>query len=147
MTGSGLLNIVPAGMPWAAAIIAIGACLAMLLKAWSVLRKVELDGGGAMRGDLMARIGHLETRIADLEKLLSQEQARHAAEMEDVRHELSNETASLDAFILLAEANPARVLEQLPKIKEMRARHKERVAMRRGIREGAVIAATTGSAE
>lgn len=118
---------------WTIALIA----LVSLIRAWPALRKLTLESDGALRGDLIARINSLETRIADLEKLLALEQQRHAAELEDVRHELNNETASLDAFILLAEANPDRVIEQLPKIKEMRARHRERVALRRGAKAGA----------
>lgn len=109
------------------------------IKVWPLLSKIRTEADGSLRTDLLARVGVLEARlegayerIADLEKLLSKREQEHAAILEDVRHELANETQSLDAFIMLAEANPDKVLDQLPRIKEMRARHKERVALRRG---------------
>lgn len=135
-----LLTMIPAGMPWVAALIAIAACLGVLVKAWAVLRKVELDAGGSMRGDLMRRIGELEGRITYLETLLARENAEHTAAMQVLRHDLANESASLDAFILLAEANPDKVIELLPKIKEMRERRKMRLAAEKGAMAGALMA-------
>lgn len=113
--------------------------LLALIKGWPALKKMQLEADGSLRADLLARVAQLETRIESLEKLLTQREAEHAVELADVRHELANETQSLDAFILLAEANPDRVIDQLPKIKEMRTRHKERVALRRGVMARASI--------
>lgn len=90
-----------------------------------------------VRSDLLGRVAALEAEVVSLRQALDRERDRHATEMADIMHELANETQSLDSFILLAEANPDRVLEQIPKIKEMRQAHRERVAMRRGAREGA----------
>lgn len=113
-----------------------------LIKGWPALKKIQAESDSALRTDLLRRIDTLETRVADLEKLLTRREMEHAAAMEDVQHELANETQSLDSFILLAEANPERVLEQLPKIKELRARHKERVALRHGARSAVQGAAS-----
>jgi hypothetical protein len=136
-----LIDILPADARSTAAVVGIwGVLLTAVItaiKAWPALRKLQLESDASLRGDLLARVGALEAEVIELRKALERERHRHADEMEDVRHELNNETQSLDAFILLAEANPERVIDQLPKIKEMRARHRERVALRRGARSAA----------
>lgn len=135
-------NLAPDGLVLMSALGAVAVGIAALIKAYSVLRKVELDAGGSMRGDLLARITLLESRIGDLESQLNREQARHAGEIQVLRHELGNESASLDAFILLAEANPDKVLQALPRIKEMRERRKIRIATEKGAMAGANMAGT-----
>lgn len=109
------------------------------IKVWPQLRQMQIESDSSLRGVLMGRVNELETRVADLERLLAKEQASHAVEISDLQHDLRNETACLDAFLLLAEANPDNVLEHIPRIKEMRERHKQRVALKVGAREGQLM--------
>lgn len=114
---------------------ALGLALATYLKTRPAMKLATLKG----EEGLWARIATLEraqevereecrTKIATLE-----------AKVADLQHDLTNETMSFDAFLMLAESNPEKVLEQIPRIKEMRAAHKERMAIKRGVREGTVI--------
>lgn len=139
-----VIAAVPAGLVWVPALGGLIMGLAALLKAYSVIRKVELDAGGSMRGDLLARINVLEAKISELEASLARKEAQHSAELQVLRHDLGNESASLDAFIMLVEANPERVMEALPKIKDMRERRKLRIATEKGAMAGASIAAAGG---
>ena len=142
----GLLAAAPASVPWIATIAAVGACIATLIKAWSVLRKVELDAAGSrrvvehgaesqMRAELLERIAALEARITHLEGVV----AKKDGEIQVLRHDLANESASLDAFILLAESDPGKVLSALPKVKEMRQAKKMRIAAEKGAMAGAAM--------
>jgi hypothetical protein len=105
--------------------------------------KVELEGEAA----LWKRIEALEKEVVALRKAMDFERATHAAEIADLQHDLHNESFSFDAFILLAEANPDKAIEQVPTIKENRREHKERMALKRGAREGAAIAAADGEGQ
>lgn len=99
-----------------------------------------------MRGDLMGRIGTLEGRVAELERTLSIKDAQHSAEMAVMRHTLNNETASLEAFLLLARNNPDRLQDIVPQIMEMRERGKSNIAREKGAIAGAQISGATGPA-
>lgn len=129
-TGGGVIGI------WGLFIIA----LVTLAKAWPVLRKVQADSDASLRSDLLQRVDELESEVRALRQAFDRERDRHAMVEADLRHDLNNETASFDAFLLLAEANPEKVLEQIPRIKEMRSAHRDRVAVKRGYREGAKMA-------
>lgn len=114
------------------AVGALGVALAAYFKTRPAMKLAEVQGEAA----LWTRITELERRTSELEKLLAREQSRNG----DLEHDLANETASLDAFLLLAERDPKKVMEQIPTIREMRRQHKERVAIKRGQREGVAIA-------
>lgn len=75
---------------------------------------------------LWARIEKLEAIVADLQ------------------HDLANETWNFDLFLAQAELNPEKISELIPRIREDRMRHKERMAKKRGVREGQSIAAAAG---
>ena len=125
-TGGGVLGI------WGVFFIA----LITLIRVWPALKKVQAESDASLRTALLARVESLETRLASLERELAVERALRS----DVEHDLVNERGSFDAFIMLAEANPDKVLERLQAIKEERRLHRERMASKRGQREGAIIA-------
>lgn len=123
-----------ASLPALALAALLGAIVAFI-RVLPQLRKDQLDSDASLRSDLLARVAALENEVVTLRTALDNRRDRHAAEIADLQHDLHNEMASLDALILLAELNPAKVMEQIPKIKEMRQRHRERVALKRGARE------------
>jgi hypothetical protein len=114
------------------------------IKAWPRLRELQIEGDASLRTSLLARVSELEARVKDLEKLLGLREAKHAAESQVLRHRLANEEAALDACILLAEANPDRIIELLPKIKEMREAGRQRIALEKGAIAGAQVASQGG---
>lgn len=106
------------------------------VKVWPALKKIQNESDASLRADLLARVGVLEARVTSLEKELAWERALRA----DAEHDLASERQSFDSFITLAEMNPDKVFERLPEIKETRRQHRERMAMKRGAREGTQIA-------
>jgi len=116
-------------------VIAIGT----LIKVWPSLRKMNIEADGSLRSDLLGRIGTLERHVATLEAKLSEDQERHAAEMQIMRHRLNNETAALDALLLLLEAAPEKVAENISRIKEMRHARAQVAALESGAMAGAAI--------
>jgi hypothetical protein len=146
-----VFDYVPAGLPWVGMFVTLGASAAAIIKAYAVLRKVqldagterhrvELDAGGSMRGDLLGRIDALEKRVRELERELAAKDSQHNAEMAISRHSLANEKASLDAFLLLAKNNPDRLQDIVPQIMEMREAGRLAIAAERGAMAGARIA-------
>lgn len=117
------------------AVAAVLAAIVAFIKALPQLKRVQMEGDNSLRHDLLARVDVLESRVSSLEKELALERALRA----DVEHDLVNERWSLDALILQAETNPDKFLEQIPNIKEGRRQHRERMALKRGAREGAAI--------
>lgn len=99
------------------------------------MKKVQIEGESA----LWAEINKLRAEARAEQEKYGLRIAEMEATIADLRHDLANETASLDAFLLLAETSPERVIHHLPRIREERRHHKERMAMKRGIREGAMI--------
>src|SRR5579859_2162614 len=127
--------------PTPAALFAVlGAIAVALIKGWPIWKKVGLDADGSLRTDLLKRIAELETHVATLENNISAERDRHAAEMSIIRHRLNNETASLDALLLLLEVAPEKLTENIALIKEMRANRANAVALE----QGAASAAAAG---
>ncbi len=144
MTGASLLA--GSGMPWLLALGVIGGAIATLIKAWSVLRKVELDAAGerfkvksdgdnVMLTQALARIASLEARITDLEKNLGREQAQRGV----LEHQLAQESHSLDMLLMLARNDPDRIVELLPQIEEARDKGRQRIALEKGAMAGAQI--------
>ena len=126
------------------AVAALLLALVAFIKAWPALRQLQIEGDASLRTTLMTRVSELEARVRELEKLISQKEASHAAKEQFLRHQFANESATLDAFILLAESNPDRIFEHIPRIKEMREAGRQRVAIEKGAAAGAAIAATGG---
>lgn len=139
------LNLAQAASLPTLALSALLIAVVAALKAWPRLQQLRNEGDASLRKDLMSRVSELEARVKDLEKLLGQSEAHRAAESQVLRHQLANESGALDAFILLAEVSPDRILEQIPKIKEMRERGRQRIALEKGAMAGAQAA--VGAAE
>jgi hypothetical protein len=116
--------------------VLVALALAALIKAWPSLRKMNIEADGSL---LMARIGTLEKQISTLEAKMGEDQERHAAEMQIMRHRLNNETAALDALLLLLEAAPEKVAENITRIKEMRHARAQVAALESGAMAGAAI--------
>lgn len=121
----------------AALIYAVTKFIAILPK----LREHQLNADGSLRTDLLGRIEELESEVKALRKSLDGARVSHAAEMMDMLHDLANESAQLDAAIMLAEVNPEALLQQLPKLRERRDEHRQRMAVKRGTREAALLGA------
>lgn len=116
-------------------ILGLGTALATWLKTRPAMKEVELKGEDALwseiaelRAELKAEREECKLRINSLETVIA-----------DLKHDLNNESYSFDSFLMLAEANPEKVIELLPRIREERQKHKERMAMVRGAREGAAM--------
>lgn len=120
-------------LSFAALLLAIVAFIRVLPQ----LRQTQMEGDNSLRSDLLGRIEYLEEEVKSLRKAMHRKEVQHAAEIADLQHDLNSEMMSLDAFILLAEDSPEKVLEHIPKIKELRQQHRARVALKRGAREGA----------
>ncbi len=108
------------------------------IKAWPRLKEMQLGADGSLRTDLLARISQLETQVGAMETAQTEERERHQAEMQILRHRLNNETASLDALLLLLETNPDRTIESIAKIKELRAVKAQQIALEQGAMAGKV---------
>lgn len=116
---------------------ALLAAIVAFIRVLPQLRQTQLQGDNSLRGDLLKRIEQLEAEVIALRKTIDRKEAQHASEIADLQHDLNSEQMSLDALIILAEAHPDTVLEHIPKIKNMRVQHRERMALKRGAREGA----------
>lgn len=110
-----------------------------MIKAWPALRKMSFDADTSLRSDLLARIDTLEKQIAVLEAKHSEDANRHAAEMQVMRHRLNNETAALDALLLLLEVAPDKVTENISHIKDMRHARAQVTALESGAMAGAAM--------
>ena len=106
--------------PQAAAILMVVAAILTLIKGWPALKKVQSESDASLRDTLLQRIATLETTVTRLESELRSERDRHAAEMALILNRLNNETQSLDALLLLIEAAPEKVPDNIGRIKEMR---------------------------
>lgn len=124
------------------ALAAIMAAVVALIKVWPTVQRQQLESDASLRTDLLHRVSELETEVKQLRKALDQARMSHAAEMMDMLHDLSNESAQLDAAIMLAEHSPDTLIAQLPRIRTQRDQHRERLAVKRGAREAAIMAVT-----
>jgi hypothetical protein len=115
-----------------------------LIKVWPMLRELQIKGDASMRAELMARIATLEGRVKELEKLVSQKDANHAAREQFLRHELANESMALDAALVMLKISPDRIEQVIDQVTEMREAGRQRISMEKGAAAGAVIAASGG---
>lgn len=113
--------------------------LIVLIKSWPSIRQVELVADQSLRGDLLGRITALEAEIIAVRKAMDHERTRHEAEIRTMterhsaeirimRHQLNNETASLDMLLAMLETAPNKVTESIGRIKEMRAQRRLEIA-------------------
>jgi hypothetical protein len=126
----------------ALSVAAIVWAVSQFIRVLPTLKQHQITSDSSLRADLLERVADLEAEVKSLRKALDTERIRCAAEVLDLQHDLANESGSLDALILLIEANPENVLEQVPKIKQMREEHRRRMAIKRGTREATLIAQT-----
>ncbi len=115
-----------------AVVVAIGAfftLLGVVIRSMLPYRKGLIDTLSERVTSLEAQ---LESTRTSLEAKLDEERARHDAEMQIMRHRLNNEAQSLEALLLLLEANPSRVVESVAAIKQMRADRDAALALEKG---------------
>lgn len=124
------------------ALAAVMAAVVALIKVWPTVQRQQLESDASLRVDLLRRVGELEDEVKQLRKSLDRARMSHAAEMMDMLHDLSNESAQLDAAIMLAEHSPETLIAQLPRIRQQRDQHRERLVVKRGAREAAIMAVT-----
>lgn len=122
------LSTAATGGIWTLVVVAV----LTLIRSWPSLRKMGLDADTSLRTDLLTRINQLETQVAAMETAQVEERARHDAEIQLLRHRLNNETASLDALLLLLKVDPQKVMESVDMITEMRARKAQEIALEKG---------------
>lgn len=114
------------------------------IKVWPRLRQLQNEGDASLRADLMKRVGELEGRVEYLEKLLSQKEAHHAAREQFLRHELANETNTLDAALSMLKINPERIEAIIEEVMAMREAGRQRIALEKGAAAGAAVMAAGG---
>ena len=112
--------------------IIAGTVFTALSKAIPEWRKGTHTNEDNIREDLIHRIDALETRIHQLEDENQRQREHHDSEMRVMRHKLNNETASLDALLMLMEAVPDKVGEHVERIKEMRKERAQNIAIESG---------------
>lgn len=135
-------------------LVALIAALTAFIKVLPQLRRVQMESDGSLRTDLMKMIAEQNVkieaqgaRISELERLLRQAEAEHSAIVSDLEHDLASEMQSFDSFLTMAETSPDKLLALVPKVREDRHRHRERMATKRGAREGAAMAVASGGKE
>jgi hypothetical protein len=116
-----------------------GLGLAAFIRSLPKLREVSAASDTSLRGDLLARINMLESTVARLETQMVDAATQHSNEMQIMRHKLSNETQSLDALLMLLEAAPDKVADNMERIKAMRAARAQNISIERGLMAGAMV--------
>jgi hypothetical protein len=119
------------------AVGALGLAVATWLKQRPAMKLAETQG----EQSLWAEIAQLKREAKAEREECGHRISTLEAKVADLEHDLASETMNFDAFLMIAEANPERLAEMLPAISEKRREHKERMALKRGAREGAKIAA------
>ena len=135
-------------------LVAILLSLTAFIRVLPQLRRVQMESDASLRADLLALVAAQDVkieaqgaRISELERVLRQTEAEHAAIVSDLEHDLASEQQSFDSFLTMAETSPDKLLALVPKVREDRHRHRERMATKRGAREGAAMAAASGAKE
>jgi peptidoglycan hydrolase CwlO-like protein len=120
--------------------LCVTAIVTVYLRGFPTLRRDRLDADGLLRKDLLARLLAVEVRLASVEAENVRLREMHAVEMATMRHKLNNETASLDALLMLLAAVPDKVNEHIVRITELRAARARNVAMESGAHADAAVA-------
>jgi len=115
-----------------------------LIKAWPILRELQIKGDASMRSDLMGRVRELEERVKELEKLVSLKEANHAAREQFMRHQLANEEAALDAALAMLKISPESIDSIITEVTAMREAGRQRIALEKGAAAGAMVARAGG---
>src|SRR5688500_3737244 len=102
------------------AISALLLAIVAVIKVWPQLRQMQIAGDATMRAELLGRIHALETRVADLEKLISQKDINHATREQFLRHALANEESALDAALSMLRVSPDRITEIINEVTAIR---------------------------
>ncbi|QDP54365.1 MAG: hypothetical protein Unbinned4120contig1000_17 [Prokaryotic dsDNA virus sp.] len=132
----------------------IVAAIFALSRSWPTIVKIKSEGDAAVRASEAesrsadrARIQSLEARCdalsSKLDKLTEQhheqmeeQRVAHAAELQVMRHQLSNETQMLDALLRQLKINPDRVQEAADTIIAERADRRRAIAIEKGAMAG-----------
>ena len=161
MTAASLYAAVPARVSWLTSFVTFGGSLPVLMKAWAMVRKVELDAAGerrkvevtaegAMSTALMERVAKLEGAVEAERRMcderISRIEDRHDAAMVALeeqlqvsRHDRNNLKACFDALLMLMRQHPNKVTEKIAAVTELRAKGEETLAI-----EKAAIPITRG---
>jgi hypothetical protein len=125
--------------------VGVVSAIGIALAAWLRNRPAMKHAETAAEGPLWERIGALEASGRSEREDCQRRVGLLEAHVADLEHDLANEEANLDSFLLLATISPDKLGDMVPHLREQRQRHKERKAMKRGAREGALIAGTEAS--
>lgn len=120
---------------------AVALVLVALIRGWPQLKKIQAEADGDIQAKLLGRITQLETQLNAMELHIEAERQRHAKEIQIIRHRLNNETASLDALLLLLEVAPDKLTDNIALIKQMRESRANALALEQG---AALAAGLTG---
>jgi hypothetical protein len=136
---------------WTPGAIGIWALLATVVvavvKARPALRKIQNEGDGAMRADLLLRIQTLESSAAQRDAQHEAERIMHEAMQGIARHQINNLKQCLTALLmLLKRVDDPRVQEAVQLIEDMRARQEELEAQEKASVVQARLAAVAGGA-
>ena len=107
----------------------LGIVLGALLRSIPKWREAEIGGEAGLRADMVHRIDKLESQVLGLETENQRQREKYEAAMRIMSHKLANETASLDALLMLLEAAPGKLSEHVDRIKSMRAERARNVAI------------------
>lgn len=115
--------------PSIAALALLIFAVTVAMRSWPQWKRAQNEGDASLRTDLLARVATLELEIIELRKALDQKDRQHEAEMRVVRHQLGNETASIEALLMLLETAPDKVAASIDRIKAMRAQRAQNIAI------------------
>lgn len=146
LTAKAASAVGPAGLLAFFALVLVG-----LIRAVPPMFKTKVEADGSLRADLLGQIKMLNERHDKLEAEIRTERERCDAEMQAMRanhdaviqifrHRLNNETMSLDALLMLMEAAPDKVADNVAKIKLLRAERAQTIALEQGAIAGAKVA-------
>lgn len=126
-------------IPTIASSVVAGA-LATWLRTRPRMKEVELQGEAALWQEIRLLKAEATTEKEECRKRIASLEAKVA----DVEHDLASETMNFDSFLLIAETTPERLPDLIPRIREDRRQHRERMALKKGAREGAEMAGQSG---
>lgn len=143
---AGLLQWIVAGGSFGA----VGGIVTTWLRTRPALVKAETERDTALLDRALTRLDHLEARYTGLELELQKERTIRLSEREKcdaelrvIRHELANEIQAADAFLMLTERDPDKLMENIAQIKEYRERKRSEIALEKG----AMLGARSGGSE
>jgi len=120
--------------------VLVAAVIVVAIKAWPLLRKMQLEADGSLRTDLLARIAALETANekdrAACEERIERSEARYEEALREMkeeikwlRHERNNMRAGFNAMLSMLKRPGADVPTIIAAVEEMVTRGDEVIAV------------------